>query len=67
MRSEGLEIELSDFGGETAMLTGDYVRQVIEIVIGAVPTLLEIRVMCLLILSAKYCSKAPYQRICSTQ
>jgi hypothetical protein len=67
MRSEGLEIELSDFGGEKATLKGDYMGQVIEIVIGAVPTVLEIRVMCLLMLSAKYCSKAPYLRICSTQ
>ena len=31
--SEGLEIELTDFGAANAMLKGDYLRQVVEIVI----------------------------------
>jgi hypothetical protein len=45
-RSEGLEIELSDFEAENATLKGDYLRQVVEIVIGGVPTVLEVRFMC---------------------
>jgi len=45
--SEGLEIELSDFEGENATLKGDYLRQVVEIVIGGVPTVLEVCFMCL--------------------
>jgi hypothetical protein len=47
MLSEGLEIELSVFTAENATLKGDYLRQVVEIVIGGVPTILEIRFMCL--------------------
>jgi hypothetical protein len=42
-----LEIELSDFEAEYATLKGDYLRQVVEIVIGGVPTVLEVRFMCL--------------------
>jgi len=45
--SEGLEIELSDFEAENATLKGDYLWQVVEIVIGGVPTVLEVRFMCL--------------------
>jgi len=45
--SEGLEIELSDFEAENATLKSDYLRQVVEIMIGDVPTVLEIRFMCL--------------------
>jgi hypothetical protein len=45
--SEGLEIELSDFDAEDATLKGDYLWQVVEIVIGGVPTVLEVRFMCL--------------------
>jgi len=44
--SEDLESELSDFEAQNAMLKGDYFRQVVEIVIGGVPTILEIRFMC---------------------
>jgi hypothetical protein len=44
-----LEIELSDFEAENATLKGDYLRQVVEIVIGGVPTVLEVRFMCLFI------------------
>jgi hypothetical protein len=40
--SEGLEIELSDLQQENATLKGDYFRQVVEIVIGGVPTVLKI-------------------------
>jgi hypothetical protein len=47
MLSEGLEIELSDFEAENATLNGDYLWQVVEIVIGGVPTVLEVRLMCL--------------------
>jgi hypothetical protein len=49
MRSKSLEIELSDFEAENATLTGDYLWQVAEIVIGGTPTVLEIRYMCLFI------------------
>jgi hypothetical protein len=45
MLSEGLEIELSDFQAENAMLKGDYLRQVDDIVIGGIPTVLEVRFM----------------------
>jgi len=47
MLREGLEIELSDCEAENAMLKGDYLGQVGEIVIGGVPTVLEVRFMCL--------------------
>jgi hypothetical protein len=43
--SEGLEIELSDFEAEDATLKGDYLWQVVEIVIGGVPTVLEVHFM----------------------
>jgi hypothetical protein len=43
--SEGLEIELSDFEAENATMTGDYLQQVVEIVIGDVPTVLEVPFM----------------------
>jgi hypothetical protein len=45
--SEGLEIELSDFEVEDAALKGDYLWQVVEIVIGGIPSALEVRFMCL--------------------
>jgi len=45
--SDGLVIELSDFEAENAMLKGDYLRQVVEMEIGGVPTILGIRFMCL--------------------
>ena len=47
MLSEGLEIELSDFEAENATLKGHYFWQVVEIVIGGVPTGLEVRFICL--------------------
>jgi hypothetical protein len=47
MLSEGLEIVLSDYDPENTTLKGDYLRPVVEIVIGGVPTVLEIRFMCL--------------------
>jgi len=46
--SQGLEIELSDSETENAMLKGDHLQQVVEIVIGGVPTILQIRFMCLI-------------------
>jgi hypothetical protein len=45
--SEGLEIALSDFEAENATLKGDFLWQVIVIVIGGVPTVLEVRFMSL--------------------
>jgi len=45
--SEGLDIELSDFEAEDATLKGDSLWQVVEIVIGGVPTILEVCFMCL--------------------
>jgi len=46
MLSEVLEIELSHFEAENATLKGVYLRQVVEIVIGGVPTVLEVGLMC---------------------
>jgi len=45
--SESMEIALHDFEAENATLEGDYLQQVFEIVIGRVPTVLEVHVMCL--------------------
>jgi hypothetical protein len=45
--SEGLEIELSDLQAENATLKVDYLWQVVEIVIGGVPTVFEVGFMCL--------------------
>jgi hypothetical protein len=42
---EGLEIELSDSEAENATLKGDYLWQVVDIVIGGVPTVFEVRFM----------------------
>jgi hypothetical protein len=47
-RSECLEVEPSDFEVEDAMLKGDYLWQVVKIVIGGVQTVLEVRFMCLI-------------------
>jgi hypothetical protein len=44
-----LEIELSDSKAENATLKGDHLRQAVAIVIGGVPTLLEIRFKCLFV------------------
>ena len=41
-----MEIELSDFEAENATQTGYYLGQVVEIVIGGVPTVLEVGFMC---------------------
>jgi hypothetical protein len=43
--SDGLEIELSDFEGQNATLKGDYLSQLVENVIGGVPTVLEVGFM----------------------
>ena len=45
MLSAGLDIELSDFKAKNATLKVDCLRQVVEIMIGAVPTLLEVHFM----------------------
>ena len=47
--SEGLEIELSHFEAEDATLKGDYLWQVVQIVMGCVPTILEVHFMCLFV------------------
>jgi hypothetical protein len=44
---EGLEIQLSEFEAEDATLKGDYLWQVVEIMIGGVRTILEVRFVCL--------------------
>jgi hypothetical protein len=44
---KGLEIELSNFEAEDATLKSDSLWQVVEIVIAGVPTVLEVRFMCL--------------------
>jgi hypothetical protein len=51
--SEGLEIEICDFELANAMQKGDYLGQVVQIVIGGVPTVLEIRFMCFLVCLGK--------------
>jgi len=45
--SEDLGIELSDFEAENEMLKGDYLRQIVGIVIGGVLNVLEVRFRCL--------------------
>jgi hypothetical protein len=46
MLSEGLEIEISDFEAQHLAQKGDYLRQVCEIVIVGLPTILEVCFMC---------------------
>jgi len=46
--SDGLEVEISDFEAEKITLKGNYLWQVVEIAIGGVPTVLELRLICLL-------------------
>jgi hypothetical protein len=41
--SEALEVELSDFEAETVTMKGDYLQQVVEIVIRGILTVLEVR------------------------
>jgi hypothetical protein len=45
--SEGFETDLSDFKPGNSTLKGDYLQQVVDIVTGGVPTMLEVRFMCL--------------------
>ena len=45
--SKGLEIELSHFEAENATLKSDYLWQVVEIVIGGLPTVVQVQFMCL--------------------
>jgi len=47
MLNEGLQIKLSDFEAENTTLKGDYLRQVVDIVIGGIPNICEIQLMCL--------------------
>jgi len=65
--SKGLEIALTDFKAENAMVQVDYLRQVVEVVIDGVPIVLEVLLSCCSCLSAEYCCKVQYQRICSTK
>jgi len=51
--SEGLEIELTHFEEENVKLKVDYLRQVVEIVIRGVPTIVEICFMCLFMPSGR--------------
>jgi len=44
--NKGLEIELSDSEAENVTLKGDWLWQVVKIVIGGVPTSLEVGFMC---------------------
>jgi len=53
MLSNGLEIELSDFEAEDVTLKGDYLWQVVEIVIGGVPTILDVRFMIMFLSSGR--------------
>jgi len=46
MLSKGLQIDLSDFDAENATLNGDYMWQVVDIVIGGVPIGFEVYFMC---------------------
>jgi len=43
---EGFEIELSNFEVENAILKSNYLRQVVEIVIGGFPTVLGVCLIC---------------------
>jgi len=45
--NEGLEIELSDFKAEDGTLKGADLWQIVEFVIGGVPTILQVHFMCL--------------------
>jgi hypothetical protein len=45
--NKGLEIELSHFKADDMTLRGDYLWQVVEIVIGGVQTVLEVCFQCL--------------------
>jgi hypothetical protein len=60
-------MELPDFQAENAILKGDYMQQVVDIVIGGIPTVSEICIMCLFISLSRICCKAPYRQICLTQ
>jgi hypothetical protein len=46
--SKALNIQLLDFEAENVTLKGDYRRQVVQIVIGGIPTVLEACLICLL-------------------
>jgi len=67
MQSEGLKIELTDFEEENATLNGDFLRHVVEIMIGGVPTVMGLVLCACACLSAESYYKAPYPRICSAQ
>ena len=43
-----MQIELCDFEAENATLKGDYLQLVVEMVIGVVPTVIEVDFMCLI-------------------
>jgi hypothetical protein len=45
--SDGLEIELSDLEEDNMMLNGEYLLQVVHSVIGDVPTVVRVHIICL--------------------
>jgi len=47
MLSEGLEVEICYFEADNVTLKGDYLWQVVQTVIGGIPTIIEVRFMCL--------------------
>jgi hypothetical protein len=53
MLSEDIEVERSDFEAENATLIGDFLSHIVEIVIGGIPTVLEVRFMCLFVLLSR--------------
>jgi len=67
MLSGGLQIELSDCEAESVTLKGDYLWQVLEIVIQVIPTILEVHWCACSHLSAECYYMALYQQMYSTQ
>jgi hypothetical protein len=47
MQFKGLESKLTDFNAENVMLKDDYMRQVVEIVLGGAPTIFEVHLVSL--------------------
>ena len=64
---KGLGIELSHFQAENVTLQGDYLRQVVEILIGGGQRVFEICVMCLIRSLGKILLQSSVSRVCSTQ
>ena len=58
-RSEGRRIDLSHLECEIGTLKGDFLRRVVEIVIGGILTVLEVRFMCVFIALSRVLWKGP--------